>query len=206
MKPGYAPTTDQQKLAYLVEECGEVLAAAGKALRWGLDHANPDLPLAAQEPNRVWLAREVLDLQRALTYVSTLLPNPLPRELWYVCDPCREGYATSFLSALDSFTCSKGHPMRPNIPSPADAEFPWRPWAGHLKETPRADPAQIPRRNRVDRMTVEELAIRAVVRDVEALGADPRLTAAVTLLHQARERVADYVDGIGDRDPTRPSR
>lgn len=54
----------------------------------------------------------------------------------------------------------------------------------------------IPRRICVDRMTPAELAIREAVLAVEAAGADPRLTDAVVLLHQARERVADFVDGV----------
>ena len=36
MKPGYEPETFKEKLGYLIEECGEVLAAAGKTIRCGL--------------------------------------------------------------------------------------------------------------------------------------------------------------------------
>jgi hypothetical protein len=54
----------------------------------------------------------------------------------------------------------------------------------------------IPRRNRIDRSTAAENAIRAAVDAVEAMGADPRLTKAVNLLTMARETVADFVDGI----------
>ena len=46
MKSEYEPKTLDQKMGYLVEECGEVLAAAGKSLRWGLDSCNPELPEA----------------------------------------------------------------------------------------------------------------------------------------------------------------
>ena len=35
MDEKYLPTTIDGKLGRLVEECGEVLAAAGKTLRWG---------------------------------------------------------------------------------------------------------------------------------------------------------------------------
>jgi NTP pyrophosphatase (non-canonical NTP hydrolase) len=52
-----------KKLAHLVEECGEVLAAAGKTQRWGLECVNPLLPVEEQETNRNWLLREIKDLQ-----------------------------------------------------------------------------------------------------------------------------------------------
>lgn len=51
---------------------------------------------------------------------------------------------------------------------------------------------EIPRRQRLDQNTPAELAIRAAVDAVEALGADVSLTMAVILLGQAREHVADY--------------
>lgn len=52
----------------------------------------------------------------------------------------------------------------------------------------------IQRRHKLWENTAAELAIRAAVDAVEATGCDPLLTEAVNLLHQARERVADYVD------------
>lgn len=57
---------------------------------------------------------------------------------------------------------------------------------------------EIPRRNRLDRNTPAELAIRAAVDEVERLSAHTLLTEAVILLSQAREKVADYVDATGD--------
>ena len=69
MKPQYAPRTIDQTLGYLVEECGEVLAAAGKSLRWGLDSVNPELPEEEQETNEEWLLRELTDLTRAIRLV-----------------------------------------------------------------------------------------------------------------------------------------
>jgi NTP pyrophosphatase (non-canonical NTP hydrolase) len=48
MRKEYEPQTTEQKLGYLVEECGEVLAAVGKTQRWGLDSVNPDLAPAHQ--------------------------------------------------------------------------------------------------------------------------------------------------------------
>lgn len=53
-------------LAHFVEECGEVLAAAGKCQRWGLESVNPELPPAEQETNRDWLIRELDDLEGAI--------------------------------------------------------------------------------------------------------------------------------------------
>lgn len=53
----------------------------------------------------------------------------------------------------------------------------------------------IPRRICLDRMTPAELAIYNAVEAVERVGADILLTEAVILLQQARDKVADYVDG-----------
>lgn len=72
-KPQYEPKTEAQVLGYLVEECGEVLAAAGKSQRWGLDSTNPELPIADQEPNRTWLWRELQDLKAAIDRVEAIL-------------------------------------------------------------------------------------------------------------------------------------
>ena len=41
-------------LAHFVEECGEALAAAGKAQRWGPDSVNPELTADQQEANVDW--------------------------------------------------------------------------------------------------------------------------------------------------------
>ncbi len=53
---------------------------------------------------------------------------------------------------------------------------------------------EIPRRARVDKWSEAELAIQMAVDEVEKIGADPKLTEAVMLLSQARERVADFID------------
>lgn len=53
----------------------------------------------------------------------------------------------------------------------------------------------IPTRNDLSRMTMAERAILYAVRMVEAAGASKALTDAVVLLQQARERVADHVEG-----------
>ena len=56
--------------------------------------------------------------------------------------------------------------------------------------------SEIPRRIDVQRYVPAEHAIRAAVQTVEAMPADPRLTDAVCLLAKAKDRVADFVDGV----------
>lgn len=53
---------------------------------------------------------------------------------------------------------------------------------------------RIPRRNQINLLTKEELAIIKVMQEVEKLGADPLLTEVIDLLSQAREKLADFVD------------
>jgi hypothetical protein len=64
-------------LAHVVEECGEVLAAAGKSQRWGLDSFNPTLLAHQQESNRKWLMREIHDLRQALDRLETAMTAEL---------------------------------------------------------------------------------------------------------------------------------
>ena len=71
MEEKYRPRTTEQRLAYLVEECGEVLAALGKTGRWGLESYNPELPEAERETNREWILRELKDLRRAIDEVES---------------------------------------------------------------------------------------------------------------------------------------
>lgn len=77
----YAPCTLEQATAYLVEECGEVLAAAGKSLRWGPSSVNPELPSHEQEMNIDWVLRELGDLERAILCVRSFADN-WKRENW----------------------------------------------------------------------------------------------------------------------------
>ncbi len=56
------------------------------------------------------------------------------------------------------------------------------------------DTTLIPRRNKIYEFTPAETAIYNAVQEVEKAGADEKLTNAITLLNQARELVADYVD------------
>lgn len=76
MDSKYKPTEESpfyQKMGYLTEECGEVLQASGKALRWGLDSVNPELPPEQQETNRDWLKREMADLKYAISLLEEAL-------------------------------------------------------------------------------------------------------------------------------------
>jgi len=69
----YLPMTLPNKLAHLAEESGEVVAAVGKMLRFGLDSENPELPDGVREKNRVWLKRELADLKKAIAKVEEFL-------------------------------------------------------------------------------------------------------------------------------------
>lgn len=69
IRPEYEPSTLEAAVAYLVEECGEVLAAAGKSLRWGFASTNPELPLSQRESNINWLLRELADVETAINRV-----------------------------------------------------------------------------------------------------------------------------------------
>lgn len=59
-----------------------------------------------------------------------------------------------------------------------------------------------PRRQCLYLMTPAELAVHNALQAVEEVGADPLLTAAVNLLHEAGDKVADYVDQSMTRDFT----
>jgi NTP pyrophosphatase (non-canonical NTP hydrolase) len=74
----YAPQTTEEILAYLVEETGEVLAAVGKAARWGLDSCNPELPPAEQVSNRDWILAELVDLERAIALTRAAISPGAP--------------------------------------------------------------------------------------------------------------------------------
>lgn len=65
---------------------------------------------------------------------------------------------------------------------------------------PEPDLSSIPRRARKDQFTPAEELIFDASQVVEAMGADPRLTAAVVLLSEARRCVADFVDGVPHAD------
>ena len=52
-----------------------------------------------------------------------------------------------------------------------------------------------PRRNQLDKCTPAELAIYKAMEEVEKAGADVKLTDAIIKLQEAKELVADFVDG-----------
>lgn len=58
----------------------------------------------------------------------------------------------------------------------------------------------IPRRIQLEKFTPAEKAIYDALQVVESVGADVRLTRAVNLLQEARNLVADYVDGVPFRE------
>jgi hypothetical protein len=55
---------------------------------------------------------------------------------------------------------------------------------------------EIPRRIQIDKFCPAEKAIYDAMAAVEDMAADPRLTDAVVLLQQARDKVADFVDRV----------
>ena len=73
MKPEYTPKNIRQVLGYLAEECGEVVAAVGKTVRWGLLSVNPELPDGQLETNGAWIARELHDLERAIRFYREMI-------------------------------------------------------------------------------------------------------------------------------------
>ena len=72
--PDFIQRGFDKALAHVVEECGEVLAAAGKIGRFGPYSVNPLLPPEQQEPNYQLLMREVADLDGALARLRAEIP------------------------------------------------------------------------------------------------------------------------------------
>lgn len=67
-----------KRLSHVIEECGEVLAAAGKTQRWGWHSVNPLLPPETQEKNVIWLARELKDLREAIVRLEASIAESFP--------------------------------------------------------------------------------------------------------------------------------
>ena len=61
--------------------------------------------------------------------------------------------------------------------------------------------ASVHRRNHLELMAPAERTIYDAAQAVEAMQADERLTAAVMLLAQARNLVADVIDGVPKSEP-----
>jgi hypothetical protein len=76
MKREYAPRTELDHLAHVIEECGEVTQVAGKILRFGWGGSNPELPMDQQVTNKDALLKEVDDLGRAIVRLKHALGEP----------------------------------------------------------------------------------------------------------------------------------
>lgn len=64
--PEFLQSGFEKQLAHLVEELGELIAAAGKTQRFGAFSVNPLLPAHEQVSNIVWLKAEMKDVREAL--------------------------------------------------------------------------------------------------------------------------------------------
>lgn len=54
--------------------------------------------------------------------------------------------------------------------------------------------SKIPRRIDINRYWPAEQAIREAIQEIEKMGCDTKLTDAVVLLGQAKDKVADFID------------
>lgn len=104
--------------------------------------------------------------------------------VWYQVECPHCGDVSMHNMLLEEFTCGE-----------CDRPF---------KPVKRCEPMDdFPRRSKLYLNEPAELAIRVAVDEVENLGASPLLTKAINLLQQARESVADYIDGPRDIPPLR---
>jgi NTP pyrophosphatase (non-canonical NTP hydrolase) len=62
-----------KRLSHVIEECGEVLAAAGKTQRWGPFSFNPLIPESERVTNLAWLKDEMKDLREAMDRLSVAI-------------------------------------------------------------------------------------------------------------------------------------
>lgn len=65
-------------------------------------------------------------------------------------------------------------------------------------EDTKLGPYQMPRRNQLEHNTPQELRIRAMILEIEELGAHTNLTKCVVLLGQAKDALSDWHDKIGE--------
>lgn len=79
-KPEYLREGFDFCLAHLVEECGEVIAAAGKTQRWGRESYNPE-PGASKETNEEWLLREIKDMEDCISRIRVEIVKPKIRKI-----------------------------------------------------------------------------------------------------------------------------
>ena len=71
--PKYIRADLAHSAPHAIEEAGEFIQAAAKALRWGWDSTNPELPPGQRETNEAWVRREMADLRQALNRLETAL-------------------------------------------------------------------------------------------------------------------------------------
>jgi NTP pyrophosphatase (non-canonical NTP hydrolase) len=69
MIKAYLPKTPERKVVHLMEECGEVIQACAKILRFGLDAEHP----VSGMPNRKSLRTELADLRAAVKKVEEII-------------------------------------------------------------------------------------------------------------------------------------
>jgi len=74
----YEPKTTAEKLGWVIEECGELLAAVGKTQRHGLDSWDPTdgakrTATGDRELNVDWVLREMLDVEKAIRLARTAI-------------------------------------------------------------------------------------------------------------------------------------
>ena len=75
MHKGYESKNIRQATGHLIEECGEVQAALGKTIRWGIDNFNPFLPEDQRITNRQWVLNEISDLKIAIAKIEEYFNN-----------------------------------------------------------------------------------------------------------------------------------
>lgn len=64
VNPKYLRDDLDSLFSHVIEECGEVIAASGKTLRWGPHSYNPEINDGPT--NVAWLYRELVDLKFTL--------------------------------------------------------------------------------------------------------------------------------------------
>lgn len=76
--PEYVPKTMVAVLGKLSEECGEIVKAVGKTLRFGLLSSNPDVPPEKRRTNQEAILQEIEDLEATIPLVREALANRTP--------------------------------------------------------------------------------------------------------------------------------
>mgnify|MGYP001586543406 CR=1 FL=1 len=157
------------------------------------------LPPGAPDPNEIFL--------KDGKYVRYVIDSTEPREKFVAVLPDGRSEVRERLRFTSRLVCPSLEAARKAVAAGQKADF----WNGYtwIRDgyKPERDfpvmAAQAARMVDGDEIvfeqavsSTEEAAIRHSVLLVEAMGADPRLTDAVCLLGAARERVADFIDGV----------